>query len=85
MACLKSFVSNTNKLSPNSLILIFSQSITNDIVEQVVEGHAIDILAMKDKVEHMWSTSNSKRSRWTLAASTTPGFCLFGDNVGMMS
>ena len=58
---------------------------TNDVVDQVVEGHAIEVLAIRDKIERMYMTSNSKRSRRTIAAFDTPGFCLFGDNVGKES
>ena len=62
-----------------------SQAVTNDIVDQVVDGHAVDILAMKDRIEQMYATTSTKRARWTISAFDTPGYCLFGDNVGKFS
>ena len=62
---------------------IFSQTVTTTLVDQVVEGHAEDVLAMKERVEDMWRTSDSKRVRRTKATQEAPGSSLYADNVGM--
>ena len=62
-----------------------SKSTTLDLVDQVLEDHDIDVLAMKEKVEKMWKTSSSKRERRTVASRDTPGVCFFGDNIGLFS
>ena len=60
----------------------YSQVVTTALVDQVVEGHADDIIAMKDRVEGMWTSSDSKRVRRSLATGGAPGFSLYADNVG---
>ena len=47
--------------------------------------HAHEVLAMKERVELMWATNLSKRMRKTSASTDTPGYSLFGDNVGSYS
>ena len=56
---------------------------TTKLVDQVVEGHADEVLAMKDRVEEMWSTLDSKRLRRSTATAGAPGVSLYADNVGM--
>ena len=51
-------------------------------MDQVVEGHADEVIEMKKKVEEMWESSDSKRVRRTKASEGIPGYSLFGDNVG---
>ena len=63
--------------------LFNSQNATSSLVDQVVEGHADEVIEMKQKVEEMWEASDSKRVRRTKASEGIPGFSLFGDNVGM--
>ena len=63
--------------------LFNSQNATSSLVDQVVEGHADEVIEMRKKVEEMWETSDSKRVRRTKASEGIPGFSLFGDNVGM--
>ena len=46
-----------------------SKSTTLDLVDQVLEDHDIDVLAMKEKV----------------ASRDIPGVCFFGDNIGLSS
>ena len=62
--------------------LFFSQNVTSDIVERVVEEHAKDVLDMKAKVEENWEASSCKRIRRTTASASAPGYSLYGDNVG---
>ena len=59
-----------------------SQNVTSDLADQVVEGHAADVIEMRDKVEEMHSSCNSKRIRRTTATKTAPGHSFYGDNVG---
>ena len=53
-------------------------------MDQVVEGHADEVIEMKKKVEEMWESSDSKRVRRTKASEGIPGYSLFGDNVGRL-
>ena len=62
----------------------FSQNTTSSLVDQVVAGHANDVIEMKNKVEEMWTTSDSKRVRRSKASEGIPGFSLFADNVGKL-
>jgi hypothetical protein len=50
----------------------------------VVADHAIEVVEMRDKVEHMWKTCSSKRERRTLASQMAPGCSLYGDNIGQL-
>ena len=61
---------------------IFSQAITNGIVNQVIEDTCQDILDIKTNIEQMWITCPNQRLRRTMAASGIAGFTLAGDNVG---
>ena len=67
----------------SSKTLFNSQNATSSLVDQVVEGHADEVIEMKKKVEEMWEASDSKRVRRTKASEGIPGYSLFGDNVGM--
>ena len=48
----------------------------------MVEGHANDVLEMREKVEDIWSSSDSKRVRRSRATEGAPGYSLFAVNVG---
>ena len=69
----------TNNLK-TKISYFYSQVVTTKLVDQVVEGHADEVLAMKDRVEEMWSTLDSKRLRRSTAGA--PGVSLYADNVG---
>ena len=81
-ASLKFIPAKLNHILKN--LILNSQIVTTSLVDQVVEGHANDVLAMKEKVEDMWNSSDSKRVRRSVATATggAPGFSLFADNVG---
>ena len=49
----------------------------------MVEGHADDVIKMRDRVEVVWKTSDCKRVRRSQATKDAPGFSLYADNVGM--
>ena len=72
----------TNNLK-TKISYFYSQVVTTKLVDQVVEGHADEVLAMKDRVEEMWSTLDSKRLRRSTATAGAPGVSLYADNVGM--
>jgi hypothetical protein len=59
-----------------------SQNSTTDLVDQVVADHDVDILKMKEDVQEMWKKCSSKRERRSVASEKTPGFSLYGDNIG---
>ena len=66
-------------------IYFFSQNTTSTLVDQVVAGHADDVMKMKEKVEDMWRSSDSKRVRRTTATEGAPGYSLYGDNIGIIA
>ena len=67
-----------------TIFFLYSQDVTSQLVDQVVAGHADDVIEMKEKVEEMWRTSYSQRVRRTSACKGgIPGFSLFADNVGV--
>ena len=72
-----------HKNSSTFTYLFNSQNATSSLVDQVVEGHADEVIEMKQKIEEMWESTDSKRVRRTKASEGIPGFSLFGDNVGM--
>ena len=63
--------------------MFYSQTTTNEIVDQVLMGTDQDIVLMRDKIELMWASCLSQRLRRTQATDDLPGFTLAGDNVGM--
>ena len=60
----------------------FSQAVTNEIVDRVIQDTNKDIVEMKEKIEEMFKTCPNQRLRRTLASEDRPGFTLAGDNVG---
>ena len=52
-------------------------------MDQVLDDHDETVLDMKIKAEEMWEKCSTKRERRTTACSDVPGFCFFGDNIGM--
>jgi len=66
----------------NSLGISYSKKKTKDLVDQVNEDHAWEILEMKEEVESMLSTSKTNREKRARAAAGAFGFSMFGDNVG---
>ena len=81
MLCLKKIIFY-KKLYNLKSHLFCSQNVTTALVDQVVDGHASDVIKMKEAVEEMWRVSETKRARRTMASASAPGFSLFGDNIG---
>ena len=61
----------------------FSQYVTSEIVDEVVQSHAVDVLEMQHLIEQMWSQASCERIRRSMACHGAPGFSFIGDNVGM--
>ena len=51
-------------------------------MDQVIADTDSDVLKMKEDIQNMWNTCQTKRGRRTIASEQVPGFTMVGDNVG---
>ena len=51
-------------------------------MDQVIADTDTDVLQMREDIQNMWKTHQTKRERRTQASSQVPGFTMVGDNVG---